>query len=83
MVKIALVSCGTEYSGIQKEIEKAALTFGAEIILPEIDLEYIDEASIDVIGGNGGNGSAPSSSVMNSLPARFFASRSPNFVMKP
>ena len=31
MVKIALVSCGTEYSGIQKEIEKAANTFGAEI----------------------------------------------------
>ena len=27
MVKIALVSCGTEYSGIQKEIEKAANTF--------------------------------------------------------
>ena len=23
MVKIALVSCGTEYSGIQKEIEKS------------------------------------------------------------
>ena len=44
MVKIALVSCGTEYSGIQKEIEKAATTFGAEIIIPEIDLEYIDEA---------------------------------------
>ena len=42
MVKIALVSCGTEYSGIQKEIEKAANTFGAEIILPEIDLDYID-----------------------------------------
>ncbi len=44
MVKIALVSCGTEYSGIQKEIEKAALTFGAEIILPEIDLDYIEES---------------------------------------
>ena len=44
MVKIALVSCGTEYSGIQKEIEKAALKFGAEIILPEIDLDYINEA---------------------------------------
>ncbi|MGL4670598.1 MAG: methanogenesis marker 15 protein [Methanobacteriaceae archaeon] len=44
MVKIALISCGTEYSGIQKEIEKAANTFGAEIIMPEIDLEYIDEA---------------------------------------
>ena len=44
MVQIALVSCGTEYSGIQKEIEKAALKFGAEIILPEIDLDYINEA---------------------------------------
>ena len=44
MVKIALVSCGTEYSGVQKEIEKAANKFGAEIILPEIDLDYIDES---------------------------------------
>ena len=44
MVKIALVSCGTEYSGIQKEIEKAANKFGAEIVLPEIDLDYIDES---------------------------------------
>ena len=46
MVKIALVSCGTEYSGIQKEIEKAANKFGAEIILPEIDLDYIDESYV-------------------------------------
>ncbi|WP_409200733.1 methanogenesis marker 15 protein [Methanobrevibacter sp. DSM 116169] len=45
MVKITLISCGTEYSGIQKEIEKAANTFGAEIVLPEIDLDYINEAS--------------------------------------
>lgn len=44
MVKIALVGCGVEYSGILKEIEKAALTFGAEIILPEIDLDYIEES---------------------------------------
>ena len=44
MVKIALVSYGTEYSGIQKEIEKAANKFGAEIVLPEIDLDYIDES---------------------------------------
>lgn len=44
MVKIAQLSCGTEYSGVQKEIEKAANTFGAEIVLPEIDLDYIDEA---------------------------------------
>lgn len=45
MVKIALISCGTEYSGIQKEIEKAANTFGSEIIIPEIDLDYIEEAA--------------------------------------
>lgn len=44
MVKITLISCGTEYSGIQKEIEIAANTFGAEIVLPEIDLDYINEA---------------------------------------
>jgi putative methanogenesis marker protein 15 len=44
MVKIAQISCGTEYSGIQKEIEKAAETFGAQIIIPEADLDYIDEA---------------------------------------
>lgn len=44
MVKIAQISCGTEYSGVQKEIEKAANTFGAEIIIPDTDLDYIDEA---------------------------------------
>jgi putative methanogenesis marker protein 15 len=44
MVKIAQISCGTEYSGVQKEIEKAANTFDAEIIIPDVDLEYIDEA---------------------------------------
>ncbi|MDD1774458.1 MAG: methanogenesis marker 15 protein, partial [Methanobacterium sp.] len=44
MVKIAQISCGTEYSGIQDEIVKAASTFGAEIIIPEADLDYIDEA---------------------------------------
>ncbi|MBI5681048.1 MAG: methanogenesis marker 15 protein [Methanobacterium sp.] len=44
MVKIAQISCGTEYSGVQKEIEKAAATFGAEITIPEADLDYIDEA---------------------------------------
>ncbi len=44
MVKIAQISCGTDYSGVQKEIEKAAETFGAEIVIPEADLDYIDEA---------------------------------------
>lgn len=44
MVKIAQISCGTEYSGIQDEIVKAASTFGAEIVIPEADVDYIDEA---------------------------------------
>ena len=36
MVKIALVSCGTEYSGIQKEIEKAANTFGQKLFFRKL-----------------------------------------------
>ncbi|MDZ4171294.1 MAG: methanogenesis marker 15 protein [Methanobacteriaceae archaeon] len=44
MVKIAQITCGTEYSGVQKEIEKAASTFGAEIVIPVTDIDYIDEA---------------------------------------
>lgn len=44
MVKIAQISCGTDYSGIQDEIVKAAATFGAEITIPEADLDYINEA---------------------------------------
>lgn len=44
MVKIAQISCGTEYSGIQDEIVKAASTFGAEIVIPDVELDYINEA---------------------------------------
>ncbi|MEM1669478.1 MAG: methanogenesis marker 15 protein [Candidatus Methanomethylicaceae archaeon] len=43
-VRIAQISCGTEYSGIQKEIEKAAEMVGGRIIIPEIDLKDINEA---------------------------------------
>ncbi len=43
-IKIAQLSCGTEYSGVQKEIEKAAETFGAEMVLPDVNLDEIDEA---------------------------------------
>ena len=44
MVKIAQISCGAEYSGVQKEIEEAAARFGSQIVIPEADLDYIDEA---------------------------------------
>jgi len=40
-IRIAQISCGTEYSGIQKEIEKAAEIVGGKIFIPEVDLSEI------------------------------------------
>ena len=39
LVRIAQLSCGSEYSGIQKEIDSAASTVNAEIIFPEISID--------------------------------------------
>jgi putative methanogenesis marker protein 15 len=47
-VRIAQISCGTEYSGIQKEIEKAAELVGARIIIPEIDISDIKTAEEEI-----------------------------------
>ncbi len=44
-VKIALVSCGTEYGGVQPAFEEAAAKVNAEFIYPEIDI-----GSLDTIG---------------------------------
>jgi putative methanogenesis marker protein 15 len=41
LVRIAQLSCGSEYSGIQKEIDTAASTVNAEIFFPEISIEDI------------------------------------------
>lgn len=41
MIKIALLSCGTEYSGIHKELEKAAEMVGAKLVYPEVELDDI------------------------------------------
>jgi len=49
MIKIAQIACGTEYSGIQKEIDKAARMVNAEIIYPDVSYEYIKE-STDIFG---------------------------------
>jgi len=49
MIKIAQLACGTEYSGIQKEIEKAARMVNAEVIYPDVSYEYIKE-SADMFG---------------------------------
>ncbi|WP_135603753.1 methanogenesis marker 15 protein [Methanococcoides sp. NM1] len=44
-VLIALVSCGSEYAGVQKELESAASTLNAKLVYPEMDV-----ASLDTIG---------------------------------
>ncbi|MBC7107428.1 MAG: methanogenesis marker 15 protein [Methanomassiliicoccales archaeon] len=44
MIKIAQLSCGTEYSGVQAEIEKAASIVGAKMVAPDVDLKDIDAA---------------------------------------
>ncbi|HQQ24745.1 MAG TPA: methanogenesis marker 15 protein, partial [Methanomassiliicoccales archaeon] len=44
MIKIAQLSCGTEYSGVQAEIERAAETVGAKMVYPDVDMQKIDKA---------------------------------------
>jgi putative methanogenesis marker protein 15 len=48
-VKIAQISCGTEWSGIQPELNKAAELVGAEIFFPEASLEDI-ELGVEKLG---------------------------------
>lgn len=43
-IQIAQISCGSEYTGIQREIESAAERVGAKIIFPDIDLDEVEEA---------------------------------------
>ncbi len=40
-IRIAQVSCGTLYGDVQHEIERAADAVGAELVLPEVDLDYV------------------------------------------
>ncbi len=48
-IKIAQVSCGTVYGNVQKEIEKVATDIGAEIFVPEVDLDYV-ASKVDEFG---------------------------------
>ena len=43
-IKIAQLSCGTEYSSVQYEIEKAARSVGAKIVYPDVSAADIDVA---------------------------------------
>ena len=44
MIKIAQLSCGTEYSGVQSEIERAATTVGAKMVFPDVEAAEIEKA---------------------------------------
>ena len=56
MIRIAQLSCGSEYSGVQGELEKAAEMVGAELIFPEVSLEDVrnveDRFGIKVASGD-------------------------------
>lgn len=45
MIRIAQISCGAEYSGVQHEMEKAAESVGAKIVTPEVETHEIDAAA--------------------------------------
>ena len=43
-IKIAQLSCGTEYSSVQYEIEKAARSVGAKVVYPDVSYSDINNA---------------------------------------
>ena len=43
-IKIAQLSCGTEYSGVQYEIDKAARSVGGKMVYPDVSADDIDRA---------------------------------------
>lgn len=73
MVKIAQISCGTEWSGIQGELEKAAKAVEGVIIFPEVDLESIkrsaEELGLDVESPNLKLMIARAKSIVDGTPA--------------
>ena len=56
MIRIAQLSCGPEYSGVQGELEKAAEMVGAELIFPEVSLDDVrnveERFGIEVASGD-------------------------------
>ena len=47
VVKVALVSCGSEYAGVQGELDSVAASVNAKLIYPEIDVNVLDTAGKD------------------------------------
>lgn len=46
-VKVALISCGSEYAGVHGELEKVAADVDARLIYPEIDISILDNIGKD------------------------------------
>ncbi|MDR1691129.1 MAG: methanogenesis marker 15 protein, partial [Candidatus Methanoplasma sp.] len=44
MIKIAQLSCGTEYSSVQYEVEKAARSVGAKVVYPDVSYADVNNA---------------------------------------
>lgn len=44
MIKIAQLSCGTEYSSVQYEVEKAARSVGAKVVYPDVSASDVNDA---------------------------------------
>ncbi|MDR0309221.1 MAG: methanogenesis marker 15 protein [Candidatus Methanoplasma sp.] len=44
MIKIAQLSCGTEYSSVQHEIDKAASSVGAKVVYPDVSYADVKDA---------------------------------------
>ncbi len=47
LVKVALVSCGSEYAGVQGELDSVAASVNAKLIYPEIDVNVLDTIGKD------------------------------------
>ncbi|MDY0385915.1 MAG: methanogenesis marker 15 protein [Methanolobus sp.] len=47
IVKVALVSCGSEYAGVQGELDSVAASVNAKLIYPEIDVNVLDTIGKD------------------------------------
>jgi putative methanogenesis marker protein 15 len=46
-VRIALVSCGSEFAGVQKELESAAESLNSKLIYPEMEVTALDTIGRD------------------------------------
>ena len=48
LVNIALISCGSEYAGIEAELESAAKMVNARLVYPEMDVATLDTIEMDI-----------------------------------